>query len=129
MVGVLGGEVGDEAVAEGLEVFGAFEGEDGELGGEAVLDGVETGFGFTGGGAGAGGFLRILLTCGLLSCGEGPGHAYRVAWGSGAGRKWGDGGVFVLFGLSEGRGLGIVVTGADGGRRSSRIGGWFRQLS
>ena len=37
LVGVLGGEVGGEAVAEGLEVFGAFEGEDGELGGEAVL--------------------------------------------------------------------------------------------
>ena len=67
LVGVLGGEVGDEAVAEGLEVFGAFEGEDGELGGETVLDGVEPGFGFTGGRAGAGGFLRSLLTCGLLS--------------------------------------------------------------
>ena len=70
----MGGEVGGEAVAQGLEVFGTFEGEDGELGGEAVLDGVEAGFGLTGGGTGAGGFLRILLTCGLLSVGEGPGH-------------------------------------------------------
>ena len=91
LVGVLRGEVGGEAVAEGLEVFGAFEGEDGELGGEAVHDGVEAGFGFTGGGAGAGGFLRILLTCGLLGWGEGPGHGYRVEWGFWDWRKWGDG--------------------------------------
>jgi hypothetical protein len=48
LVGVLGSEVLLEAVAKGLKVFGAFEGEDGEFGGEAVLDGVETGFRFSG---------------------------------------------------------------------------------
>ena len=89
LVGVLGGEVGFEAVFESGEVFGAFEGEDGKFGGEAVFDGVETGLGFAGFRTGSGGLLRILLTCGELSCGEGPGHGFRVAWGCLAGRMWG----------------------------------------
>ena len=89
LVRVLGGEVSFEAVFESGEVFGAFEGEDGKFGGEAVFDGVETGFGFTGFRTGSGGLLRILLTCGELSCGEGPGHGFRVAWGCLAGRMWG----------------------------------------
>ncbi len=89
LVGVLGGEVGFEAIGKGGEVFGAFEGEDGKFGGEAVFDGIETGFGFTGFCTGSGGVLRILLTCGELSGGEGPGHGFRVAWGGLAGRIWG----------------------------------------
>ena len=72
-----------------MEVFGVFEGEDGELGGEAVFDGVETGFGFTGGGTRSGGVLRILLTCGALCFGDGHWHASSVAWGFGVGRGWG----------------------------------------
>ena len=89
LVGVLGGEVSFEALFESSEVFGAFEGKNGKFGGEAVFDSVETGFGFTGFRPGSGGLLRILLTCGELSCGEGPWHGIRVAWGSLAGRRWG----------------------------------------
>ena len=89
LVGALGGEVLGEAGLEGLELGGVFKGEDGELGGEAVLEGVEAGFGFAGRGAGAGGLLRILLTCGALSVGEGSRHGSRVAWGLGTGRVWG----------------------------------------
>ena len=74
MVGVFWGEVLEEAVAELGEVGFAFEGEEGEFGREAVFDGVKAGVDFAGGGAGAGGLLRILLTCGELSCGDGSGH-------------------------------------------------------
>ena len=81
LVGVLGGEVLEEAVAEGGEFLGFFEGEEGEFGREAVLDGVEAGLVLTLGGAGAGGALGILLTGGALLFGDGAGHAFRVAWG------------------------------------------------
>jgi hypothetical protein len=81
LVGGLGGEVVFEALLEGLEVGFVFEGQEGEFRGEAVLDGVETGLDFAGRGAGSGGVLRILLTCGSLGCGWGSEHVARVAWG------------------------------------------------
>ena len=91
LVSILGGEVGGEAFFEGLEVGGAFEGKDGEHGGEAVLESVELGFGFAGFGAGSGGLLRILLTCGALCGGDGAWHGFRVSWRIWVGRRWGDG--------------------------------------
>jgi len=78
-IGVLGSEIVQEAVFEGFEIGGGFEGEDGEFGGETVGNGVPAGFGFTGGGAGAGGLLGILLRGGFLSGGEGSRHENRVA--------------------------------------------------
>src|ERR1039458_3433319 len=55
-------------VVEGLEVFEADDGEGGA--GEAVLAGVESGLGFAGGGAGAGGFLRVAAVGGDLLVGS-----------------------------------------------------------
>ena len=126
LVGVLGGEIVEEAVFEDGEVGGGFEGEDGEFGGEAVGDGVEAGFGFTGGGARAGGPLRILLTGGFLSGGEGSWHESRVAWRFGVRSRLGGGGLFVLFGVGLNFVDDFVVTDADGGEvRGRRIPGEF----
>ena len=94
LVGVAGSEVGFEAVLEGLEIGFILEGREGKLGGEAVLVGIEPGFGFAGCGAGSGGFLRILLTCGTLCFGDRTGHEVRVAWGIWVRRGWGDGVIF-----------------------------------
>ena len=74
LVGVAGGEVLEEAVAELGEVGFAFEGEEGEFGGESVFDGVEAGVEFAGGGAGAGGVLGVALVGESLFVGDGSGH-------------------------------------------------------
>ena len=69
----VGGElVGEEFLVgvAGSEIGFILEGEEGKLGGEAVLVGIEPGFGFAECGAGSGGFLRILLTCGTLCFGD-----------------------------------------------------------
>ena len=81
LVGVAGGEVLEEAVAELGEVGFAFEGEEGEFGGEPVFDGVEAGVEFAGGGAGAGGVLGVALVGESLFVGDGSGHGLMVAWG------------------------------------------------
>ncbi len=78
LVGGLGGEVAFEAGLEGDEVVGVFEGENWKPGGEAVLEGIQAGVGLAGLGAGAGGLLRIPLTCGALCFGERTGHG--SAW-------------------------------------------------
>jgi len=99
LVGGLRGEVVEEALFEGFEFGGVFEREDGEFGGEAMLDGVQTGVGFAGGGAGAGGFFGILLTCLALGFGDGSRHEIRVTWGFSVGRICGGWAAFVLLGL------------------------------
>ena len=81
LVGVAGGEVLEEAVAELGEVGFAFEGEEGEFGGKTVFDGVEAGVEFAGGGAGAGGVLGVALVGESLFVGDGSGHGLMVAWG------------------------------------------------
>jgi len=83
--GALRGKVGEERGFEGV-VFGlVLEGKNGELGGEAVLEGVETGGLFAGVGFGAGGLLGIAPVGGALFFG---GHEFLQIQGDIGGQEF-----------------------------------------